>query len=658
MKRCRFSPKRRQVLCLLVVLVLGYCVLEICARIRRNSDFSQLQEYELDQLPSLNENECWIINTACSKHNYNTTKVQNIVWNIYNLNTDNRSDGCIKKNINLQLAVIEIMKRGGKYIFLTKRDSFDEIRHILSEFDLRLFSWKMILHNSETWAEKLLYPKQPFRFQVGKSPHIQKYVDKTLLTYPEIVSNYGLPGSIPKSDITVSKYETLFGYETFWTIYPLTRNEEAWSLWTQTIFKTLHMDMSVLIGNKSKMEIKMGTSSDELDEWQPYCSKDQLFCCVLSLSKHMLQLNLISNEEFRDIFHWIYSLTESGYKISDAEVTEWSKDIDMEPKYNLVYAPPVSKNRVNDFENIFNCVENSHKCPASVEKATQQSNILLVIVFNREGYYNIVEHLEKLYRPVFNNILYCGTNIKDFQDSARSLEYPVSFIEMLDNFYVGQQGYQCIQNAIRMNYDVDGYLHLSDDVLFNVWNLANLPKDKFWFQHQVKTADLEQETVVDIWRNKSWWPWESSFGRHRLIESFKTLRKLAKSDNTLKSFLNQLTWNSGSDQGFYYQASDIFYVPKRLSQEFSYIISIFNTHGVYLEIAIPTTIYGLDRSKNVYKLQGDYLWYTDRNYAQEIFHYNNHFLHPIKLGPCVNDYKCSEFLCKDYVPCLNAVMPN
>ncbi|KAK6196309.1 hypothetical protein SNE40_001558 [Patella caerulea] len=203
---------------------------------------------------------------------------------------------------------------------------------------------------------------------------------------------------------------------------------------------------------------------------------------------------------------------------------------------------------------------------------------------------------------------------------------------------------------MRMNYDVEGYLHLSDDVLLNVWSMHNLPTDKVWFQQSMRVANLSQSTVPDIWIDPTWWPWESSKGRVSINKAIQHLRKLGEPDDTSQVFLNQLALNSGSHNAVFYEVSDIFYIPSRLSKQFQFLVNIFDGYDVYLEITVPTIINGLDKQDNIVRLHGSYLWYEDRVLYKDTFNYSDVFLRPVKLGPCLLQDECKRFLCNKYLP--------
>ncbi|XP_012938927.2 uncharacterized protein LOC106011992 [Aplysia californica] len=137
-------------------------------------------------------------------------------------------------------------------------------------------------------------------------------------------------------------------------------------------------------------------------------------------------------------------------------------------------------------------------------------NILLIIVFNWADYVKDIPFIQRAYGRHFRYIAYCSEVINDFSRFYNETANPITYIEI--NHFRGHRGYDCMAIAMRMGYDVDGYLQMSDDVILNVWNLPKMPVDKVWFQG-LRIGDVRAPFVPDIDKRDSWIPWNFDVGQ-------------------------------------------------------------------------------------------------------------------------------------------------
>ena len=91
--------------------------------------------------------------------------------------------------------------------------------------------------------------------------------------------------------------------------------------------------------------------------------------------------------------------------------------------------------------------------------------------------------------------------------------------------------------------------------------------------------------------------------------------------------------------------SDVYYVPAHVSAEVKFIMAHFARHKVFLELAVPMTMYGVATGSDVSLMEGTNLWDWHRPLAWNVF-YNEtkHYMHPVKfsnsshLGPFCKQY--------------------
>ncbi|ESO82605.1 hypothetical protein LOTGIDRAFT_155619 [Lottia gigantea] len=590
-----------------------------------------------------------------------------IDWNIFILPSKQK---CSFKLNGLQSSVIIALNHGARSIFLSS--PFDTNRTKL----LRKFSFEdytSVLRYNGSLNNPLSYhfyepvdtnkfnKKTDFSYRHGvwKTSSLQKIIEpsKRATSFQEQAPPIFLPFD---TLVSIVIDNILFRYDAFWAFVSF-KNESVWSVWVQKLLQELGESVMYIPGlNQGVLdcrETSIPRMPTYLKSWK--CTeRSTFFSCVLSLTNFMIEKSILRTVEYQSVAEWLDHLLNNGYE-QPALVQLDHKQESLEPSYNVFHIPSYM-NPIDNLDDTFKsiCVKGISKCH-KVQPSTvtfEPLNILLVIVFNRAGHYQSLDYLESIYRPYFKHILYCGTDINNFFLTFDKLKKPVSFLELeAGGFSNGEQGYQCVQLAIKMNYDVDGYFHVADDVLLNIWNLRNISTDKIWFQQSMRPANLTQPTVPDVWRNPNWWPWNSGRGRSAVERAIGTVRNLSLRDVMAKKFLETLARNAGGLNRVFYEVSDIFYIPSVLAKHFVYFASVFYSNNVYLEIAVPTIINGLAEKKDIVMINGSYLWYQDRASYRETFNYSNIFMHPVKPEPCLKDKHCMEFLCKKYLPCVFAV---
>lgn len=151
----------------------------------------------------------------------------------------------------------------------------------------------------------------------------------------------------------------------------------------------------------------------------------------------------------------------------------------------------------------------------------------------------------------------------------------------------------CLVKAIRMNYKVKGLLHISDDVAIFPWNLKDLNRTKIWKTNdelvQSIIADPISQMVLDSDLNYvSPIPnWISKYQHTGVREAFLDMKTFHPSSSVGQCY-TKLMDKLKSPYRFYFEQSDIFYVPKHLLDTFADVLEVFFRNGVFFEIAIPT----------------------------------------------------------------------
>ena len=226
---------------------------------------------------------------------------------------------------------------------------------------------------------------------------------------------------------------------------------------------------------------------------------------------------------------------------------------------------------------------------AQIPASHSITDILLVIIFNFPNLVGSIPKLEYLYGRHFKHILYCSENMGPFQKvyADKHPNEPVSYVQV--NVHRGWYGDRCMNLAIKSGYQVAGYLQMSDDVILNAWNLHSLPRGVPWFQKSMRVAHIDSQLVPDVWTDGRWGPWISNtgYGRPAALNVFQRLQELRDVPGVgekVSALLDTIQDVTGCDRCLIYEASDIFYVPAQIAEDFAFFDDIFAPSNIHLEV--------------------------------------------------------------------------
>ncbi|XP_071086547.1 uncharacterized protein [Haliotis cracherodii] len=480
---------------------------------------------------------------------------------------------------------------------------------------------------------------------------------------------------------------TLFLYDALWALLiPTTTTFRVCDIWRGYWAQRLLWEMGGHLGffppnafQKRNSHSYLSDANDEKDlyfqterlvtflsKWR--CGADKsFFDCVKQLSKDMCENNFWKESDVILTSVWIRDLNTIGYEepkrvplvsIPDKTLPIVNKRIQHQTRNTgemsnvvfwaaeqtppLTYSPEIQKTAVLSrlTKSASYCKNYPYNASIFDNRITINtfSNILLIVVFNFPHYQNL-DLLETIYSMHFPNILYCGPRKDRFDAYAKHLTKHVSFIEV--DVGDGWFAQNCLTQAMKINYNVDGYLYIGDDTLVNVWNLHNLPFDKLWL---VKATVLQQS-------KKTEWPW---FNSPRVgLKMYQAALNASKVLNKRRfdSFLQMLARNTKKVDGLLKSASDIAYVPRKYKNDVIYFMEHFSKFNLFVEITIPTVFAGIEKWENVHKMPGMYLWYDGkRKHVTKYFNKDGIFLHPVKLSTVLRAGKERQFLCGTYLP--------
>lgn len=195
---------------------------------------------------------------------------------------------------------------------------------------------------------------------------------------------------------------------------------------------------------------------------------------------------------------------------------------------------------------------------------------------------------------------------------------------------------------------------IGDDTILYHWKLKtinkNLPiiskpgyniydlKEQCW----TKTCfeELTQPERCKKNNDRGWLWWDKFY-----IQTLQSYDEMRTSNSSLikQCYRNLKIRNKGKYRvNFIGGIADMYYLPKRFDKAFQIITRLFARHGVFMEIAIPTTLQCLYGNNNIHIVSGSNIFFhrdriqnmpVDINKWAKIFNVNIHyFVHPFKLN--------------------------
>ncbi|ESO82316.1 hypothetical protein LOTGIDRAFT_170097 [Lottia gigantea] len=388
------------------------------------------------------------------------------------------------------------------------------------------------------------------------------------------------------------------------------------------------------------------------------------FTCVEFLSFSLQKYELWHFDNYDIVRAWVEDLKTLGYTEPQRRLNRYRSpsrrfsDISKSPAiFNqpalLYYAPQETKlsHLSTQVESLRTMCPNQTEILTKLEKnkvaQPRIKNIMLVVAFNTP-FTKVIKKIHPIHSLYFKHIVYCSNNSIKFEKDTENFYARVTYLRT----YIGDYGalhYLCLNRAMLLSFDVDGYLLTGDDVLLNSWEFVNAPTDKIWFQIPPMYFYYNGSPIQDKW---SWW--NRPMGKRAYHGMWEDMTKLLLTGNpwereVFKNFRRMLQKNGHGKADLFRAVADVVYIPRRLKRPAITLTEIFARHQVMVELALPTILGGLDNFKNFYRLRGLNLWHQSRsNFSR--YKPGLHFMHPVKLSKVENKKK--TFVCSRYLPLL------
>jgi hypothetical protein len=434
-----------------------------------------------------------------------------------------------------------------------------------------------------------------------------------------------------------------------------------------------------------------------LYKWK--CKFKSFYLCVIDLSEQMAFNNFWDLKEIDSIKNWLNDLkavnyiepniTNYEYESTELNINEYLNEFKQNQSYDFKarYTP-----RFEIFIDIDNYYGQGEQKMKSLEKLetfkyfqnycnlsnitvnfkalnadqqNQQKNLTLLITFNFEPILNNIIFLKQFHQSYFKNIVFCGKNILNIV-SKNELNFKQfdSFTLIEYDTINGYFHYNCMSKLIDLNLKTNGILLMSDNVLLKHWNLNSLNPDNYWYPFIPVCKQMFDLKSKQLWPPDVLYWMSSSYGENAIIKTFDSIKNMIKSNylgigrknkKNFEKFIQfyRINLNESSNDiniilsKICKDASDVFYLPKRLFFDFNIMSKIFAANEVCFEIAVPTILSGIAKINNEH-LQASYFWNDEQTYIQKDYDKIKHFSYPFELSQ-YNTNDMRRLICQHYV---------
>lgn len=479
---------------------------------------------------------------------------------------------------------------------------------------------------------------------------------------------------------------TFHTYEALWAlVLPASvafRVTDIWrGYWAQTLLWQIGQNLAFFPPNAVQVRNSHSYMNDFIQEDQVYkdtgnlvaflkqwkCELNRFFECATDLAFKMAANGFWNQSDALLITAWISDLKRVGYSEPDL-VTTNNKTPCIDEQHAVIFSPvsqkssainqiyvPANPSGSRYLQNF--CSSDSQWNYNSLDPTPSISheNILMVIVFN-SPHYNVIPILGAMYRQHFPNIAFCGNVANDWDQFYLDLRKDTLGSDVLERFTMinvtytrGFFAYDCLLRAMEMDYEVDGFLVLGDDLLFNFWHMNNFNSHGVFLQRTPDYHTIDKRAKSSNW---TWWVSEV-LGKGAINRALDNIDDIVNNDENTTYFakvLYNVTMNRAlKDENIVTVAvTDLYYVPRHKANEIYYTLVMFRREQVFVEIAIPTALSscGLDVSF----FNGSSLWNSSRvSDPMKYYSEDDYFLHPVKLGVVLKDQRFKDEYCKKYV---------
>jgi len=263
-------------------------------------------------------------------------------------------------------------------------------------------------------------------------------------------------------------------------------------------------------------------------------------------------------------------------------------------------------------------------------------NILIVINFNHPHYVNI-PLVHEMYDNVFGKVVVCGPE-----------ESPKNDVDIVLEHFKGYLGYHCAAKAMELYSNYEGYLYGSDDMIINWWMLTSLSKTKIWLGSNATFFKQNIfQPIKDPYFPNGKGHWEAKWGVPACKQIYNFI--LTVNGTTHQKFLSNYLHSCNDEPCCYQSRSDLFYIPRRLKNDFIELSTKAFEYKFFLEFAVPTLLIILDQIQNFEILNGVYARGHSLHEFGKKYDFDITFIHPFKYSKDGATATTSRKILKEFV---------
>ncbi|CAH1792030.1 unnamed protein product [Owenia fusiformis] len=451
---------------------------------------------------------------------------------------------------------------------------------------------------------------------------------------------------------------------------------------------------------EEKLYYQAGELVKFLSSWK--CESNILSLCIQKLADAMADKGFWEILDAKLIGAWLQDLVNIGYKFPVITKEHLDESVDFPITLQSDNRFPVSLPsnsklidigwRTSKIRNLLynTCYmfKSSKSRETNKQQLIQPNPILLLIIF-KTPVYESIPYLEALYDGHFAKTIYCGP-----ERPRKSIlrEWKINFITFKQtvNYLPGSSNYECLLKVLKLGLRVEGILTIADDAIMKVKAIAKLPLDEVWFNaRNFQTVRQFSKIVEDTSKidmrnplilgsnsgtseiasvehgNLTTCNMSNLQGKCEIITSsmhfkhceinitnaFDELYQLQNSNKLIQTFLINLSKHLFGRKRMVWQASDMYYIPRKHFEIAIPILDVFFRHKIFLELAVPTLQHSLGvKYSNVGMAVYNWDFGGIRDKPWLIFssflNSSLTFLHPVKLsGIAKNKSEITEMFC-------------
>ena len=276
-------------------------------------------------------------------------------------------------------------------------------------------------------------------------------------------------------------------YRSYWAQRLLWLTGSHIAFYPPTSFQRRNPHSSIMDATEeAELYQNMGRYIKFLSQWK--CKEIFFFDCARKLTEDLVVLGFLERQDLDLIDAWFTDLATIGYlppalkqqhEICSATPENiflfypWEQNTTVSYTPQPLHLPALNWNNINNTNTVAEyCGKSTAYCVSNtgmLKYEPGQHILLVVTVYNTK----VIPVIDAVYRPHFPHILYCGRKT-ELDILAQS--HKVSYISPVGSVNAAT----CMYRAVRLGYNVHGYLHVSSSMFLLPHSIPSRNRDQVW----------------------------------------------------------------------------------------------------------------------------------------------------------------------------------